>query len=125
MQGADTTVFPQPGKQFGLLQVCSWRKVKISSLVPSCCCPLKTHQKIIRQTFFSTAAPPLFVANLSACEKTLAKQARHELALDDFQHHRTLRESLGQPITTGNRSEVLHNGDRIFPSMFRPAAMAG
>jgi cardiolipin synthase A/B len=59
----------------------------------------------------------LLIANFSSGEKKVEHNINRLYASDDPQFIRSMSLLLGPPVTSGNRFEVLVNGDEIFPSM--------
>jgi cardiolipin synthase len=59
----------------------------------------------------------LVIANLSSGEKKIEHKIERLYASDDPQFLRSMGLLLGPPVVSGNRFEMLLNGDRIFPSM--------
>ncbi|WP_144110341.1 cardiolipin synthase [Paraburkholderia sp. BCC1886] len=59
----------------------------------------------------------LLIANLSTGEKKIEHKIDRLYASDDPQFLRSMGLLLGPPVISGNRFEMLLNGDRIFPSM--------
>jgi cardiolipin synthase len=57
------------------------------------------------------------IANLSSGEKKIEHKIERLYASDDPQFLRSMGLLLGPPVVSGNRFEMLLNGDRIFPSM--------
>ena len=72
-------------------------------------------------TIFITAVVTLIVvliiANLSSGEKKIEHNIERLYPSDDPQFVRSMSLLLGPPVISGNRFEVLVNGDEIFPSM--------
>lgn len=68
-------------------------------------------------TAFITLIIVLLIANLSSGEKKIEHKIERRYASDDPQFLRSMGLLLGPPVITGNRFEMLLNGDRIFPSM--------
>ena len=66
----------------------------------------------------------LAVANLSTGEKKIEHKIERRYGSDDPQFIRSMGLLLGPPVTSGNRFEVLLNGDEIFPSMLEGIASA-
>jgi cardiolipin synthase len=64
-----------------------------------------------------TVALVLLVMNLSLGDKQVDWRPKHLYAVADPQFVRTMSVMLGPPLTSGNRVEVLLNGDQIFPAM--------
>ena len=65
----------------------------------------------------ATLVVVLLVLNLSAGEKQIEHRLAREYTTEDPQFRRSLGALLGPPLVSGNRVEVLVNGDRIFPAM--------
>jgi cardiolipin synthase A/B len=59
----------------------------------------------------------LVIANLSSGEKKIEHKIDRLYASDDPQFLRSMGLLLGPPVISGNRFEMLLNGDHIFPSM--------
>jgi cardiolipin synthase len=59
----------------------------------------------------------LLIANLSTGEKKIEHKIERLYPSDDPQFIRSMGLLLGPPVISGNRFEMLLNGDRIFPSM--------
>jgi cardiolipin synthase len=59
----------------------------------------------------------LVIANLSSGEKKIEHKIDRLYASDDPQFLRSMGLLLGPPVLSGNRFEMLLNGDHIFPSM--------
>ena len=59
----------------------------------------------------------LAIANLSTGEKKIEHKIERRYGSDDPQFIRPMGLLLGPPVTSGNRFDVLLNGDEIFPSM--------
>ncbi|HZZ10717.1 MAG TPA: cardiolipin synthase [Paraburkholderia sp.] len=68
-------------------------------------------------TAFVTLVIVLVIANLSSGEKKIEHKIERLYASDDPQFLRSMGLLLGPPVISGNRFEMLRNGDRIFPSM--------
>jgi cardiolipin synthase len=68
-------------------------------------------------TVFVTLVVILLIANLSSGEKKIEHKIDRLYASDDPQFLRSMGLLLGPPVISGNHFEMLHNGDRIFPSM--------
>ena len=68
-------------------------------------------------TVFVTLVVILVIANLSSGEKKIEHKIDRLYASDDPQFLRSMGLLLGPPVISGNRFEMLLNGDRIFPSM--------
>ncbi|MEZ0603516.1 cardiolipin synthase [Paraburkholderia sp. IW21] len=68
-------------------------------------------------TAFVTLVIVLVIANLSSGEKKIEHKIERLYASDDPQFLRSMGLLLGPPVISGNRFEMLLNGDRIFPSM--------
>lgn len=68
-------------------------------------------------TAFVTLIIILLIANLSSGEKKIEHKIERLYASDDPQFLRSMGLLLGPPVISGNRFEMLLNGDRIFPSM--------
>ncbi|MGT2470863.1 cardiolipin synthase [Paraburkholderia terrae] len=66
----------------------------------------------------------LAVANLSTGEKKIEHKIERRYGSDDPQFIRSMGLLLGPPVTSGNRFDVLLNGDEIFPSMLEGIASA-
>ncbi|MBN3759024.1 cardiolipin synthase [Paraburkholderia sp. Tr-20389] len=66
----------------------------------------------------------LVIANLSTGEKKIEHKIERLYGSDDPQFIRSMGLLLGPPVTSGNRFEVLVNGDEIFPSMLEGIASA-
>ncbi|MEI6001890.1 cardiolipin synthase [Paraburkholderia bengalensis] len=66
----------------------------------------------------------LIIANLSTGEKKIEHQIERQYGSDDPQFIRSMGLLLGPPVTSGNRFEVLVNGDEIFPSLLEGIASA-
>lgn len=70
-------------------------------------------------TAFVTLVIILVIANLSSGEKKIEHKIDRLYASDDPQFLRSMGLLLGPPVISGNRFEMLLNGDRIFPSMLQ------
>jgi cardiolipin synthase len=68
-------------------------------------------------TAFVTLVVILVIANLSSGEKKIEHKIERLYASDDPQFLRSMGLLLGPPVVSGNRFDMLLNGDRIFPSM--------
>jgi cardiolipin synthase len=68
-------------------------------------------------TAFVTLIIILVIANLSSGEKKIEHKIERLYASDDPQFLRSMGLLLGPPVISGNRFEMLLNGDQIFPSM--------
>ncbi|MFM0737373.1 cardiolipin synthase [Paraburkholderia xenovorans] len=68
-------------------------------------------------TAFITLIIVLAIANLSSGEKKIEHKIERLYASDDPQFLRSMGLLLGPPVISGNRFDMLLNGDRIFPSM--------
>jgi cardiolipin synthase len=68
-------------------------------------------------TAFVTLVIILVIANLSSGEKKIEHKIERLYASDEPQFLRSMGLLLGPPVLSGNRFEMLLNGDRIFPSM--------
>lgn len=68
-------------------------------------------------TAFVTLVIILVIANLSSGEKKIEHKIDRLYASDDPQFLRSMGLLLGPPVISGNRFEMLLNGDHIFPSM--------
>jgi cardiolipin synthase len=68
-------------------------------------------------TAFVTLVIILVIANLSSGEKKIEHKIERLYASDDPQFLRSMGLLLGPPVISGNRFEMLLNGDHIFPSM--------
>ncbi len=68
-------------------------------------------------TAFATLVIILVIANLSSGEKKIEHKIERLYASDDPQFLRSMGLLLGPAVISGNRFEMLLNGDRIFPSM--------
>ncbi|MGF6571475.1 cardiolipin synthase [Paraburkholderia sp. GAS333] len=68
-------------------------------------------------TAFVTLIVILVIANLSSGEKKIEHKIERLYASDDPQFLRSMGLLLGPPVISGNRFEMLLNGDQIFPSM--------
>jgi len=68
-------------------------------------------------TAFVTLIIILVIANLSSGEKKIEHKIERLYSSDDPQFLRSMGLLLGPPVISGNRFEMLLNGDRIFPSM--------
>ncbi|MHB9838831.1 cardiolipin synthase [Paraburkholderia terrae] len=66
----------------------------------------------------------LAIANLSTGEKKIEHKIERRYGSDDPQFIRSMGLLLGPPVTSGNRFDVLLNGDEIFPSMLEGIASA-
>ncbi|ACC70400.1 cardiolipin synthase [Paraburkholderia phymatum] len=75
-------------------------------------------------TAVATLVVVLVVANLSTGEKKIEHKIERLYGSDDPQFIRSMGLLLGPPVTSGNRFEVLVNGDEIFPSMLDGIASA-
>ena len=71
----------------------------------------------------ATAAVTLLVANFIGGEKKVERRVGAAYSIDDPRFARELGVLLGPPFMSGNRTQVLVNGDEIFPSML--AAIRG
>ncbi|MDE1012018.1 MAG: cardiolipin synthase [Paraburkholderia fungorum] len=72
---------------------------------------------LIVLTVVVTLVVVLVIANLTSGEKKLEHKIERLYASDDPQFIRSMGLLLGPPVVSGNRFEVLLNGDEIFPSM--------
>jgi cardiolipin synthase A/B len=72
---------------------------------------------VIPITVVITLVVVLVVANFTSGEKKVEHNINRHYASDDPQFVRSMSLLLGPPIVSGNRFEVLVNGDQIFPSM--------
>ncbi|MFL9946942.1 cardiolipin synthase [Paraburkholderia agricolaris] len=72
---------------------------------------------LIVLTVAVTLVVVLVIANLTSGEKKLEHKIERLYASDDPQFIRSMGLLLGPPVISGNRFEVLLNGDEIFPSM--------
>ncbi|MFL9966335.1 cardiolipin synthase [Paraburkholderia sediminicola] len=68
-------------------------------------------------TAFVTLVIILVIANLSSGEKKIEHKIERLYASEDPQFLHSMGLLLGPPVISGNRFEMLLNGDRIFPSM--------
>ncbi|WP_118183363.1 phospholipase D-like domain-containing protein [Paraburkholderia phosphatilytica] len=68
-------------------------------------------------TAIATLVVVLVIANLSSGEKKIAHKIQRLYPSDSQQFLRSMGLLLGPPVVSGNRFEVLVNGDAIFPSM--------
>jgi cardiolipin synthase len=68
-------------------------------------------------TALATLVIVLIAANLISGEKQIEHNIERLYASDDPQFPRSMSLLLGPPVVSGNRFEVLRNGDEIFPSM--------
>lgn len=68
-------------------------------------------------TAFITLVIVLVIANLSSGEKKIEHKIERLYASEDPQFLRSMGLLLGPPVISGNRFEMLLNGDRIFPAM--------
>lgn len=68
-------------------------------------------------TALATLVIVLIAANLISGEKQIEHNIERLYASDDPQFPRSMSLLLGPPVVSGNRFEVLLNGDEIFPSM--------
>jgi cardiolipin synthase len=75
-------------------------------------------------TAIVTLVVVLAIANLSTGEKKIEHKIERRYGSDDPQFIRSMGLLLGPPVTSGNRFEVLVNGDEIFPSMLEGIASA-
>ncbi|AUT59371.1 cardiolipin synthase [Paraburkholderia terrae] len=66
----------------------------------------------------------LAIANLSTGEKKIEHKIERRYGSDDPQFIRSMGLLLGPPVISGNRFDVLLNGDEIFPSMLEGIASA-
>src|SRR5258708_9962228 len=72
---------------------------------------------VVLITVVITLVVVIVVANFTSGEKKVEHNMDREYASDDPQFVRSMSLLLGPPVASGNRFEVLVNGDRIFPSM--------
>jgi cardiolipin synthase A/B len=72
---------------------------------------------LIAVTVVLTVIVVLVIANLTSGEKKVEHKIERLYASDDPQFLRSMGLLLGPPVVSGNRFEVLVNGDEIFPSM--------
>ncbi|MEO6896845.1 MAG: phospholipase D-like domain-containing protein [Caldimonas sp.] len=70
-----------------------------------------------------TLAATLLVINFKGGEKRIERRIERLYSTEDPQFEREASVLLGPPVVSGNRVEVLLNGDRIFPPML--AAISG
>jgi cardiolipin synthase len=70
-----------------------------------------------------TLAATLLVMNFKGGEKRIERRIERLYSTEDPQFEREASVLLGPPVVSGNRVEVLRNGDRIFPPML--AAIGG
>ncbi|WP_109482559.1 cardiolipin synthase [Paraburkholderia sp. C35] len=66
----------------------------------------------------------LLIANLSTGEKKIEHKIERRYGAGDPQFMRSMGLLLGPPVSSGNRFDVLLNGDEIFPSMLEGIAAA-
>jgi len=59
----------------------------------------------------------LVVVNAGSGEKKIQQRIEHLYGVDAPEFLHVMGVLLGPPVVTGNRAQVLVNGDRIFPSM--------
>jgi cardiolipin synthase len=64
-----------------------------------------------------TLAIALIVVNASSGEKKIEQRIEHLYGVEDPEFLHVMGVLLGPPVVSGNRYQVLVNGDRIFPSM--------
>jgi cardiolipin synthase len=79
---------------------------------------------IIIATCVVTLGLVLLGLNLSSGEKKIEQKVERLYGTSDPQFRRTMGVLLGPPILPGNRTEVLVNGDEIFPAMLSAIAQA-
>ncbi|CAG4890620.1 cardiolipin synthase [Paraburkholderia saeva] len=72
---------------------------------------------VIAITVFVTLVIVIVVANFTSGEKKVEHNINRLYSSDEPQFIRSMSLLLGPPVTSGNRFEVLVNGDEIFPSM--------
>jgi cardiolipin synthase A/B len=72
---------------------------------------------VIPITVFVTLVIVIVVANFTSGEKKIEHNINRLYSSDEPQFVRSMSLLLGPPVTSGNRFEVLVNGDQIFPSM--------
>ncbi|MGZ8259539.1 MAG: phospholipase D-like domain-containing protein, partial [Caldimonas sp.] len=65
----------------------------------------------------ATLAVVLVAVNLGSGEKKIEQRLEHLYGVEDPQFLHVMGVLLGPPIVSGNRFQVLVNGDRIFPAM--------
>jgi len=75
-------------------------------------------------TAVATLVVVLVIANLSAGEKKIEHKIGRLYGSHDDQFTRSMGLLLGPPVVSGNRFDVLVNGDEIFPSMLEGIAGA-
>ncbi|MEO8740552.1 MAG: cardiolipin synthase [Casimicrobiaceae bacterium] len=74
---------------------------------------------IILATALITIAATLIVMNLMSGEKKIERAIPRLYSVHDLQFRRVMGMLLGPAIVSGNKVEVLLNGDEIFPSMLQ------
>ncbi|MGI4813549.1 MAG: cardiolipin synthase [Janthinobacterium lividum] len=74
---------------------------------------------VIPITIVLTLIVALIIANFSSGEKKVEHNINRLYASDDAQFTRSMGLLLGPPVVSGNRYEVLLNGEQIFPSMLK------
>ena len=79
--------------------------------------------RVVATSVIATLIAVLLVLNFSPGEKQIEKRIPRLYSTSDPQFLRSMGVLLGPPIVSGNRFEVLLNGDQIFPSML--AAIRG
>ena len=79
--------------------------------------PMLALTVVVTLTVVITLIVVLVVANFSSGEKKVEHNINRLYSSDDPQFLRSMGLLLGPPVTSGNRYEVLLNGDRIFPAM--------
>ena len=79
--------------------------------------------RVVATSVIATLVAVLLVLNFSPGEKQIEKRIPRLYSTSDPQFLRSMGVLLGPPIVSGNRFEVLLNGDQIFPSML--AAIRG
>jgi cardiolipin synthase len=75
-------------------------------------------------TCLATLAAVALVLNFTSGEKKVERQLERLYATDDSQFRRSMGVLLGPPILDGNKTEVLLNGDQIFPAMLHAIRQA-
>lgn len=75
-------------------------------------------------TCLATLAAVALVLNFTSGEKKVERQLERLYATDDAQFRRSMGVLLGPPILDGNKTEVLLNGDQIFPAMLHAIRQA-
>lgn len=85
---------------------------------------IKRHPYIVILTILVTLAVVLIALNFTTGEKKIKQEIPRLYSIQDPQFLRSMGVLLGPAILTGNRFEVLLNGDQIFPAMLKAIASA-